>query len=75
MRILPHDMEQGLKEFASGVEQLVDRLVSTPILREGKSSHTELSADQVPSTRTLPLQNLCHPYHATIASYCSSGRC
>ncbi|BDA45492.1 Choline-phosphate cytidylyltransferase B [Coccomyxa sp. Obi] len=28
VRILPRDMEQGLKEFASGVEQLVDRLVS-----------------------------------------------
>lgn len=27
VRILPRDMEQGLKEFASGVEQLVDRLV------------------------------------------------
>lgn len=27
-------MEQGLKEFASGVEQLVDRLVSTPILHK-----------------------------------------
>lgn len=28
VRILPRDMEQGLKEFASGVEQLVDRLVA-----------------------------------------------
>ena len=27
VRILPRDVEQGLKEFASGVEQLVDRLV------------------------------------------------
>ena len=27
VRILPRDMEQGLKEFASGVEQLVDKLV------------------------------------------------
>ena len=46
VRILPHDVEQGLKEFASGVEQLVDRLVSMPILHEGCSSHTELSADR-----------------------------
>lgn len=30
VRILPHDVEQGLKEFASGVEQLVDRLVRAP---------------------------------------------
>jgi hypothetical protein len=29
VRILPRDMEQGLKEFAAGVEQLVDRLVRT----------------------------------------------
>ena len=59
MRILPHDMEQGLKEFASGVEQLVDRLVSTPILHEGRSSHRELSADQRQSmfyTENLPYQ-------------------
>ncbi len=27
VRILPRDMEQGLKEFAAGVEQLVDKLV------------------------------------------------
>ena len=27
VRILPRDVEQGLKEFAGGVEQLVDRLV------------------------------------------------
>lgn len=27
VRILPREMEQGIKEFASGVEQLVDRLV------------------------------------------------
>jgi hypothetical protein len=32
VRILPRDMEQGLKEFASGVEQLVDRLVRPPSL-------------------------------------------
>ena len=30
VRILPRDVEQGLKEFASGVEQLVDRLVHAP---------------------------------------------
>jgi hypothetical protein len=30
VRILPRDVEQGLKEFASGVEQLVDRLVTAP---------------------------------------------
>ena len=29
VRILPRDMEQGLKEFAAGVEQLVDKLVRT----------------------------------------------
>ena len=27
VRIIPRDVEQGLKEFAGGVEQLVDRLV------------------------------------------------
>ena len=29
VRILPRDVEAGLKEFASGVELLVDRLVSS----------------------------------------------
>lgn len=32
VRILPRDVEQGLKEFASGVEQLVDRLVGSLVL-------------------------------------------
>jgi hypothetical protein len=31
VRILPRDVEQGLKEFASGVEQLVDKLVRRPL--------------------------------------------
>ena len=50
VRILPHDMEQGLKEFASGVEQLVDRLVSMPILYEGYTCHKELFAGKRQST-------------------------
>ena len=78
MRILPHDMEQGLKEFASGVEQLVDRLVSSPILREGK-----LLANQAiqSSLQTKDLPQELFPYRTCailimpIASYCSSGRC
>ena len=32
VRIIPRDVEQGLKEFAGGVEQLVDRLVSHSLL-------------------------------------------
>jgi hypothetical protein len=40
VRILPRDMEQGLKEFAGGVEQLVDRLVRVQFLTSsGLSSH------------------------------------
>ena len=60
MRILPHDMEQGLKEFASGVEQLVDRLVrlAHPARRQIKPCRV-LSTDQRQSmnhTKYLPHQ-------------------
>ena len=66
-------MEQGLKEFASGVEQLVDRLVSTPILHEGRSSHAGLSADQRQSivhTKYLPHQLTL--YRSVSSLFCHS---
>ena len=51
VRILPRDVEQGLKEFASGVEQLVDKLVREQLvtLRRGFRSNLDYrrSPDQV----------------------------